>query len=95
MSLELEPPLGSSAKGQAVRLWDIAFLGPSLIYIGWQQQKASYRWFLIASGVATIVYNYGNWAAYCRTANRVKAAYADAGMVVPDITGDRLCGVVT
>jgi len=95
MSLELEPPVGAVAKGQSVRLFDIAVLGPSLIYIGWQQQKATYRWSLVASGVATIVYNYRNWAAYCRTSNRVKAAYAKAGMPVPDVSGDLGCELVT
>ena len=48
-------------KGQAIRLVDVWLLGPALVYVATQQRRSDYRLFLLAAGIATIVYNGRNY----------------------------------
>ena len=83
------------AKGQLIRLVDMALLGPGLIWAGTQQKTAALRWFLILAGVGTITYNYTNYASHCAAADYIKAAYKRAGLAEPGVRGEFLCDVLT
>lgn len=43
---------------QWIRLWDVFFIGPFLIYVGFKYEMPKpAKWTLIAIGVGTIIYN--------------------------------------
>lgn len=51
-----------SQKGQLIRLADVFFIGPFLIYVGFKQGiSKSDKYLLIGIGVATIAYNAYNF----------------------------------
>ena len=55
----------NAQKSQLVRLVDVFLLGPGLVYVGYKQKDKRFRTFLIASGVATIIYNWRNYSRVC------------------------------
>ena len=50
-------------KSQELRLWDMFFLGPILVYAGSRKSNlpAWLRGTLVASGVLVVAYNGSNW----------------------------------
>jgi hypothetical protein len=50
------------AKTQAIRVLDVAAIGPATVWAGalLVRSRPALGWFLMASGVATVVYNYRN-----------------------------------
>ena len=86
MLIELQSPLG---KSQQVRLLDIVFLGPSLLYIGAQQKNPAFRWSLILSGAWTIAYNWANYTKICKATKDRAAELAELDER-PSFAGGRL-----
>ena len=50
-------------KTQTIRLIDVFLLGPFMIWAGFQLRNDAAKAVMIASGAATIVYNYRNYKA--------------------------------
>lgn len=48
-------------KSQIIRLADIFFIGPLIIYGGFKSGKEWLKWALILIGIATILYNGNNY----------------------------------
>lgn len=48
-------------KSQAIRLWDVFFLGPFLIHIARKRLSGPGRSIMMASGILTIIYNGRNY----------------------------------
>jgi hypothetical protein len=49
-------------KSQGVRLWDVFFLGPVMMYIGWTNKIPAWqKALLISAGALTVYYNGGNY----------------------------------
>ena len=55
----MREPIG---KTQAIRVADVLLIGPAMIWAGAmiQEDRPALGWFLMASGVGTIVYNARN-----------------------------------
>ena len=48
-------------KSQQIRVIDVAILGPFMIWAGSRAKSPAARLGLVASGIATILYNYNNY----------------------------------
>jgi len=53
-------------KHQLVRLLDIFFYGPALLYLAWRTPSKPISYFLIMLGAPTITYNLRNYLQYER-----------------------------
>jgi hypothetical protein len=91
MKLDISTPAGA-VKSQAVRLVDVFLLGPAMIYIGTQQKNPTFRWFLIATGAATIGYNWRNYRTICE---KVRVRASDMATDPKNFASYTGCGFLT